>query len=65
MVQFAPLSRVLAGVTLAAPLSLPPLMVHVGLLPLVDWMGESDNFVWFKHLYRFLYKIKIRFVGNF
>ncbi|CAM9558359.1 unnamed protein product, partial [Laminaria digitata] len=39
VVQFAPLARVLAGVTVDAPLSIPPLVLHVGILPLVDWIG--------------------------
>ncbi|CAM9324864.1 unnamed protein product, partial [Ascophyllum nodosum] len=39
VIQFAPLARVLAGVTFAAPLSIPPLLLHVGLLPRVDWTG--------------------------
>ena len=39
VVQFGPLARVLAGVTLDAPLSIPPLLLHVGILPLADWLG--------------------------
>lgn len=39
VVQFGPLARVLAGVTVDAPLSIPPLVLHVGILPLVDWIG--------------------------
>ena len=39
VVQFDPLARVLAGVTVDAPLSIPPLVLHVGILPLVDWIG--------------------------
>ena len=39
VVQFGPLARVLAGVTLDAPLSIPPLLLHVGILPLADWIG--------------------------
>ncbi|CAM9157290.1 unnamed protein product [Choristocarpus tenellus] len=39
VVQFAPLARVLFGVTLDAPLSIPPLLAHVGVGPLLDWTG--------------------------
>ncbi|CAN0183211.1 unnamed protein product [Pylaiella littoralis] len=40
VVQFSPLLRVLFGVTTDAPLSIPPLVLHVGVLPLVDWIGH-------------------------
>lgn len=40
VVQFVPLARVLTGVTLNAPLSIPPLLLHVGVGPLVDWIGR-------------------------
>lgn len=47
VVQFGPLARVLAGVTVDAPLSIPPLLLHVGILPLVDWLGECI-FIYFR-----------------
>lgn len=40
VVQFAPLARVLLGVTKDAPLSIPPLLLHIGILPILDWTGE-------------------------
>lgn len=43
VVQFSPLLRVLFGVTIDAPLSIPPLVLHVGVLPLVDWIGGSPS----------------------
>lgn len=41
VVQFAPLARVLVGVTFDAPLSIPPLVLHIGLWPLLDWIGKN------------------------
>jgi lycopene cyclase CruP len=38
VVQFVPLSKILLGVTLSAPLSIPPLLLHVGPVPLLMWM---------------------------
>lgn len=40
VVQFVPLARTLLGVTFQAPLSIPPLLLHVGLGPLVSWLGH-------------------------
>lgn len=40
VVQFVPLLKTLGGVTFAAPLSIPPLLLHVGPGPLIDWMGH-------------------------
>eukprot|EP00903_Cladosiphon_okamuranus_P012374 g11597.t3 len=52
VVQFGPLARVLAGVTLDAPLSIPPLVLHVGILPLVDWIGHFFRMGWYSALHR-------------
>eukprot|EP00953_Heterococcus_sp_UTEX-ZZ885_P013001 7435-Heterococcus_DN1.PRE.2 len=38
VVQFVPLSKILLGVTFSAPLSIPPLLLHVGPVPLLTWM---------------------------
>jgi lycopene cyclase CruP len=38
VVQFVPLSKILLGVTFSAPLSIPPLLLHVGPIPLLTWM---------------------------
>ncbi|CAM9997093.1 unnamed protein product [Ectocarpus sp. 8 AP-2014] len=46
VVQFGPLARVLAGVTLDAPLSIPPLLLHVGIVPLADWIGARCSRCW-------------------
>lgn len=43
VVQFDPLLRVLVGVTFDAPLSIPPLVLHIGILPLLDWIGDNDD----------------------
>eukprot|EP00904_Undaria_pinnatifida_P002243 jgi/Undpi1/12019/HiC_scaffold_4.g01718.m1 len=52
VVQFGPLLRVLAGVTVDAPLSIPPLVLHVGILPLVDWIGHFFGMGFYSTMYR-------------
>ncbi|CAN0154810.1 unnamed protein product, partial [Scytosiphon promiscuus] len=52
VVQFGPLARVLAGVTLDAPLSIPPLLLHVGILPLADWIGHFFSMGLYSLLHR-------------
>ncbi|CAM9859710.1 unnamed protein product [Ectocarpus sp. 4 AP-2014] len=52
VVQFGPLARVLAGVTLDAPLSIPPLLLHVGIVPLADWIGHFFSMGLYSALHR-------------